>query len=89
MEKISLRAGGHNSQSLLLELLEMKAHIQGTAGLMEVSVYSHALLDGDFLISLLWDMDEPYHNGSPAGLSLVQALNKFGLINHSTWIKKD
>ncbi len=89
MEKICLRAGAHNPQAILLQVLEVTSHIQGSSGLTEANVYSHAVLDGDFAISLLWDTDEPYHHGSPTGVGLAQALKKFGLIDHSTWIKKD
>ena len=89
VERINLRAGSHNSQAILLQVMEMTSQIHGAAGLTEANVYSHAVLDGDFEISLLWDTDELYHHGSPTGLGLAQTLKKFGLIDHSTWIKRD
>ena len=52
-----------------------------------IMAYSRMLIDSDFSIHILHDSKEVEAGGSRLGLSLVDALKEFGLVNHSIWME--
>jgi hypothetical protein len=86
LEFIKVQAAGTQGQTVIPELLEITAELKKSPGLVETDVYDRASAYGDFAVLLLWDTDQPQHQGSVEGLNLKQILKKFGLVNHSVWI---
>ena len=72
-----------------LSELVMAARNRSTCqSLVKIGLFQHLTLPGAFSIYLWWDTQEPPSRGSTAGLSLIQTLETFGLVNHTVWIEK-
>ena len=50
-------------------------------------MYRHALWETDWSLHLHWESQKPENNGSALGLRLSQALEEFGLVDHSIWLE--
>jgi len=59
----------------------------GQSGLVRIKIYRHAVLDSDLSVHLHWKSEGPPQDKSTLGLRLAQALQEFGLIDHSLWIE--
>ena len=85
IEIIRLRSAGYASESLKAFLSHFATNAQ--PGLIETSVYRHATWETDWSLHLRWESDGPEKNGSVLGLRLSQALEEFGLVDHSIWLE--
>ena len=86
LEVIKLRSAGKDSGSL--EELFSSIDKLSQSGLVEMKNFRHAALETDFSVHLRWESEQASENGSGLGLRLAQALEEFGLIDHSVWIEK-
>jgi hypothetical protein len=57
--------------------------------LEEAHIYNHASVPGYFAICLTWETEVSQTTGSLIGLNLSQALEAFGLVDHSVWVEKE
>jgi hypothetical protein len=89
LEFIKVQAAATQGQAAVLELLDLVLDLRKMPGLVEAVVCDHASVYGDVAILLLWETDQSQRRGSPVGLNLNQAMQKFGLVSHSVWIVKD
>ena len=89
IEIIKLQARVSREKEALVLLEHLAANVQNTPGLIEVTVYDSILVPNDFAIHLHWDTKPPMSQGSPLGMTLNHALEKFGLVDHSVWGKKE
>ncbi len=87
LEIIKLRSVGNNRN--LVKKIALSATEAGQKGLVKIEFYRHAILESDLSLHLLWDSDQLEKNGSALGLHLAQALEEFGLVDHSIWIEKE
>jgi len=83
LEVIKLQSAG-DCQELQEKLLET-VDAASRSGVAEIKTYRHAVLENDFCVFLYWDSERLEKDGSALGLNLIQAFNKFGLIDHSVW----
>ena len=88
----TIKVQAESSQESIVEneLLNMAHDVQKRSdfpGLLDVIVYSNALVPGYFAIYLSWDTKHAQIQGSSIGLNLAQALKAFGMVNHSVWIE--
>jgi len=88
LEFIRVQAASIPQESVAFRLLAFAKSLENTPGLSAADVYAHASVNGDFAISLLWDTDQPQPMGSILGLNLSETLKKYGLVDHSVWIKE-
>ncbi|MGD9363647.1 MAG: hypothetical protein PVH85_32585 [Desulfobacterales bacterium] len=88
LEFIRVQVGGNPQETIASKILSFTKELKYKPGLTAAEVYVHALVNGDFAISLLWDTDQPQPMGSLIGLNIKDALRKYGLVDHSAWIKK-
>ncbi len=86
LEMIQLRSGGKGSEPLDELLHSTARHAQ--SGLKEIGIYRHAALETDLSVHLHWESERPEPNGSTFGLLLARALEEFGMVSHSVWIRK-
>lgn len=75
------------SEAVLQHVVALSQEITDTPGLAEVEVYAHASGTGDIAFLLLWETDQPQHQGSLIGLQLARELKKVGLMAHTVWIR--
>ncbi len=54
---------------------------------VNVTVYFNSQLKGDLCIQIFWDGGVVAEQGSRVGISLAQAFKRFGLVDHSVWIR--
>jgi hypothetical protein len=57
-------------------------------GLTGVRICRHAAWETDWSLHLQWESEKLEKNGSALGLRLGQALEEFGLVDHSVWIQE-
>jgi hypothetical protein len=86
IEIIKLRSAGKASEPLKPFLSAIAKN--GQRGLIETRIYHHALWETDWALHLHWESQGPEKYGSALGLRLSQALEAFGLIDHSVWIEE-
>lgn len=60
----------------------------GIQGLVNADVYTGLTNPTDIAIHLLWENDRKPPQGSEIALRIVEELKKFGLVDHSIWIKR-
>jgi len=87
VEIIKLRSAGKDYEPLKAFLSAIAEN--GQRGLIETRIYRHAAWETDWALHLGWESKGPEKNGSALGLRLSQALEKFGLVDHSVWIEED
>ena len=91
LETIKVQSATGKEQVIVDELMALAQEVQkspNSQGLQEAMVFCHASVTGFFALRLFWNTDTPQSRGSMIGLSLVQALKVFGLVDHSVWIEK-
>jgi hypothetical protein len=85
IEIIRLRSAENASEQLKAFLTTIGKN--GQPGLLEARIYRHLLWETDWSLHLRWESDGPEKNGSVLGLRLSQALEEFGLVDHSIWLE--
>jgi hypothetical protein len=86
IEIIKLRSGRKAREPLKAFLSAIAKN--GQCGLIQTRIYRHAAWETDWSLHLHWESERPDKNGSALGLRLSQALEEFGLIDHSIWIEE-
>ncbi len=86
IEIIKLRTAGRAPEPMKAFLSAITKN--GQSGLRAIKVYRHAEWETDWTVNLHWQSEQPEKNGSALGLRLSQALEEFGLIDHSVWIEE-
>ena len=86
IEIIKLRIAGRTPERMKAFLSAISKN--GQSGLREIKIYRHAEWETDWTVNLYWQSEQPEKNGSALGLRLSQALEEFGLIDHSVWIEE-
>jgi hypothetical protein len=84
LEVIKVRSAGKDVPSLETFLQSLNGVRQ--EGLIEITCYRHATLETDLSVHLLWEVPQIETQGSPLALRLVQAIDAFGLVDHSLWL---
>jgi hypothetical protein len=87
LEIIKLQSVG-NRLGLMDKLALIRDEV-GRNGLVKFEFYRHTLLETDLSVHLQWDTEKAERQGSTLGLHLVQALEEYGLVDHSIWIEKE
>ena len=75
------------SETTVHHLAGLSQEIADTPGLIAVEVYAHASVTGDVAFLLLWETEQPQHQGSLVGVQLAGELRKVGLVAHTVWIQ--
>jgi len=86
LEFIRLQSAGAPEENVALRILSFAGDIANSPGLTSPDVYAHATVNGDFVISFIWETDQPQPMGSSIGLNIKEELKKYGLVDHSVWI---
>lgn len=87
VEIIKLRSAGKSPEPIKAVLSAIVKN--GQRGLTETRIYRHAGWETDWSLHLHWESGQPEEDGSALGLRLSQALEEYGLIDHSTWIEEE
>lgn len=74
------------SEHVIPTIREVLSELRHTSEFRQFAVYCHAAGYGDILVLLCWETEDICDQGSQIGLTLVQTLKHFGLIDHSVWI---
>ena len=70
-------------------LLDNLGRAVGEAGLVRMQMYNSALHQSDLALGLWWDTEFLDHEGSKAGLTMMEALEAFGLVEYTVWVEKE
>lgn len=89
MEFIRVQAAGFPEDVITSGMLAFVEDLENSPDLRVTDVYTHTSVNEYYAISLLWDTDQPQSTGSRIGLNIREALKKYGLVDHSVWIKKN
>jgi hypothetical protein len=87
-EMIRLKTIDPGAERLNSLFLDARRHVAKEAGLVQARVYSSAHRPNELALSLMWDTGSPERQGSRAGLCISQALQAFGLVEHSVWTEQ-
>ncbi len=87
MEVIRVRTL-ERTEDVQKHLISVKRVFAGIEGLVEGDIYTGLTNTTDIAIHLLWENDRVPSQGSEVALLLVEELKKFGLVDHSMWIKR-
>ena len=88
IEVIQLRASGSKRHMVEKELMEMLDEISGLNTNTSIKIYHRMWVDTDTSIVLFHDAEEVDMVGSRLGLSLIQSLKTFGMVDHSVWMER-
>ncbi len=86
IEIIRFRDSGNQTKGASTEFSDLINDIFNMKGQADVTVYSNPVLPGDLCIQIFWDKEIVANQGSRLGISLAQALRRFGLVDHSAWV---
>ena len=86
IEIIELRSISSNHEMLESLLQRLIKDVEMKTKNSSIKVYSHVMINTDFIIHLFHNSKEVDENGGPLGLHLVAALKEYGLVNHNVWI---
>jgi len=86
VESIKLRSAG-GPKKTTNELSDLVNRVLKIDDGVEIHLYAHSVLTGDLLIQISWESTRVSTGGSQVGLGRAQAFKKFGLVDHSCWIK--
>jgi hypothetical protein len=92
LEMIKIQAAIGKEDSASKELKALNQNVlknPDCSGLIEVVIYTHASVPGQFAICLGWETEHPQTAGSLIGLNVSQTLKALGLVDHSVWIEKE
>ena len=87
-EMIRLKTADPGAEGLNSLFLDAMRHVAKEAGLVQAKVYSSAPYPNELALSLMWNTGSPERKGSRAGLCISQALQTFGLVEHSVWLEQ-
>ncbi len=87
MEIIRFCAAGNQTMGGSTEFSDLISDVLNMNAQADVTVYANSLLQGDLCIQIFWDKEAAANQGSRVGVSLAQALKRFGLVDHSVWIR--
>jgi hypothetical protein len=88
MELIRLRAIQGQIEAANGLLLGLLKDMAAEKDLRSVRLYQSIGLRTDLAMSLLWSGDAPARKGTRAGLSIIELLKPFGLVEHSVWLEQ-
>ncbi len=88
IEIITLRSLENIDESLISEFLKSIRNGDKRNSLIAAKIYRNAWINTDVSVHLLWRSIEPEQMGTNTGLTLMQGLGKFGLVNHSAWVEE-
>jgi hypothetical protein len=86
VELIKLRSAA-GSKKTTNELSELVNNVLKIDDGVEIHLYAHPFVIGDLFIQISWESSRASTRGSQVGLGVAQAFKKFGLVDHSCWIK--
>ena len=87
IEIIRFRAAGKQTKGRSTEFSDLISDVFNIHGQADVSIYANPLLRGDLCIQIFWNKETVATQGSRLGINLAQALKRFGLVDHSVWIR--
>ena len=85
IELIRLRTTGNYSGEIVQILMETMDTNKTAEKHCDIQFFKNTPLKTDFLVLLVYYADIIDPHGSRTGQELCEALNKFGLINHTIW----
>lgn len=88
LEIIRLLASQSRVEAVLPHLHEVAAALEESEGKEAVTVFSRESLDGDLMVCLRWQRNEPPHK-SQEGLALADYLTSFGMVDHEVWARRE
>lgn len=88
IEIIRLRTQPDIEKSVLGWLKELVQNIRNTPGINEAKIYSHVAVPGDLSLHLKWDTFSETFTESEIGLTIAEALHKYGMLDHTVWLMK-
>jgi hypothetical protein len=89
MEMIHLRTTPAQLKKVTGLLLDNLSRAVGEEGLVRMHMYNSASLQSDLALGLWWDTEFLQHEGSKAGLTMMEALKAFGLVDYTVWVEKE
>ncbi len=87
LETIDLRSAGNGLKDLKQKLLRFVAEADRRNGLQRINLYHNLLIETDISVHLQWEVEQRAPEKSDLGLHLVSALEEFGRVNHSIWLR--
>lgn len=76
-------------EPLVVKWLKDLVHsIGGTPGLNEARIYTHSAVPGDVSLHILWNTAQNIHAESEIGLMAAETLKKYGILDHTVWLRK-
>lgn len=87
LEIIELRTVRKKQDDLMKYFSELVENLSNKNEVDEFRIYSRYESETDFSIHIYYESKEPVEDGTQLGLSLIDSLKQFGLINHHQWIE--
>jgi len=85
IELIRLRTTGNYSDEIVQKLMEIMDTKKATDNRCNMHFFKNTPFQTDFLVLIVYYADMIDPDGSRIGRELCELLNKFGLINRTTW----
>ncbi len=85
LEIIELRTARKQQDDLLKYFSALVESLSNKNEVDEFRIYSRVESETDFSIHIFYDATDPTEEGTKLGLSLIDTLKPFGLVNHSIW----
>lgn len=87
IELIVVRAADIQHKSTIRRLVDQLAREGQSEGLASAALYHNAFVQSDIGIQFEWEQESGSPSKSAIGLELAAALEEFGRVHHTIWIR--
>ena len=88
MEIVRLRTTESEVYRVTGVLKTAQTGLHGMEGLIGTDLYINAAVVTDVSLHLLWNTREICFQGSETSMALVQGLRRYGIVDHSVWLRQ-
>lgn len=88
VEIFKIRAWNQDPQKLLSAFNEIVRDARIRTKGVNIKFFTDGSVPGDYMILVDWNRRTVENQVSPLGLEIKMATDKFGLIDHSTWVEQ-
>ena len=88
IEIVRLRTTESEAYRVTGVLKTAQTDLNGMEGLIGTDLYINAAVGTDVSLHLLWDTREISFQGSETSMALVQGLRRYGIVDHSVWLRQ-
>jgi hypothetical protein len=85
IETLEIRLAQNLNKKLETEIEQVLDDVVKSGSVISMKLYKKNNLHSDYLIIIMYSINEPETKGIELGRRIKSALNEYGLVNHNVW----